>query len=293
MSDQEAEPRSYAYLPKQLRQPDQGQFSLRLLEDDIRYALQPSLAKNGATISVQSTNIARDAVYRCFNRTQHQHSAVRDLESFIELTGIELLLEGRRAVELVVGENTFFVSGLYPGSWSLNGGTLVQTIEEGDALPGRPREVQLGSSDFYVFEDEVLRPEFVVALRRRLSILDTSLRLNLRPDSPGVDRKQLQFDHGIAMLNVTKPLGWPPRPRPKGFVDPYYAYRVLKFRRFAASLRDSIVRGMNDVIQRVGKLQGFSASISIVGMRSPDDFDEIIDALVSGRVGPAIIKDCW
>ena len=285
--------RTYRFDPNASQAYRSTGVSLHCLQDDLRHALKPSFAKQDARLELIVENIVPRLIYNCFSPTWGDRGAYSDLEHFIELTGIELLTESSRALELVSNEERFFVSGIYPGSWQVANGTLRQTpLPPSDSYDERlSREIELLETDYIVLRNKVLTSEYTAELQSRLELLDRWL-LAVRPGSP-IPLDEAQMDTQVAILHLTSRIGWPPRPTPKGMTGSYFADRTLRFRAFVAELRRDIVDGMNDILERFGIRYGFKAKLSIAGLRTAQDFDDLREALASGLVGPDIIRNCW
>jgi hypothetical protein len=87
------------------------------------------------------------------------------------------------------------------------------------------------------------------------------------------------------LARATRHLGWPAR---QSFNDEsleyYQVYRILRFQKSKALLREHIMQGLNQSLHRVGRRMGFDARIAIEGIPRSIDYDRHILALQSGEL---------
>ena len=293
MRDSQRQPRTYRFNPDGTRAYDTAGVSFHCLEDDIRYALKPSLAKSNARIELVLERVTPQQVFDCFSESSRGRGSSYDLEHFIEMTGIELLYEGTRALELVNGNERFFVSGVYPGSWQVEGTVLRQTpLPPDDSYDERfSNEIAIPQSDYFIFRNRTLTPEYVEELRTRLKALDGWLTAAW--PGTGISMDDAQLETQVAILRLTSPMGWPPRPTPNGMTRSYVADRTLRFRAFAAELRTGILEGMNTILQMFGNEHGFAAKLTVHGLRTAEEFETLREALARGTVRPEVVQNYW
>lgn len=293
MRSTQGQPRTYRFDPNRSQVYESSGLSLHCLEDDIRYALKPSLAKPDARVDLTLANVTPQQIYDCFSESSRGRDSSYALEHFIEMTGIELLSEGSRAVELVEAQGRFFVSGVYPGSWQIDGTDLKQaSLPPSDTYNERfSQDIVVPDRDHFIFRNQTLTPKYTAELRTRLQMLDGWLRATM-PGS-GLSMEEAQMETQVAILRLTTPMGWPPRPTPTGMTGSYLADRTLRFRAFAAELRSSIIDGMNVILERFGNRHGFTAKLAVVGLRSAEEFKDVRGALAGGFLRPDVAQNYW
>lgn len=86
------------------------------------------------------------------------------------------------------------------------------------------------------------------------------------------------------LLEATRPIGWTARGVGREReLDPFLAWRNLRFARFKAQLREQILSEFNRALTFAGARIGFGAQLAIDGTVSVEDFDVALDDLVHGR----------
>jgi hypothetical protein len=86
------------------------------------------------------------------------------------------------------------------------------------------------------------------------------------------------------LLKATRPMGWTARaPHRADMLDPYAVWRQLRFKRFKAELRDTILEQLNAVLAIVGADMGFEGTIRLDGVFTISDLDAAEADLRDGR----------
>jgi hypothetical protein len=89
----------------------------------------------------------------------------------------------------------------------------------------------------------------------------------------------------IAMVDLLRAVGWNARGTFNDVVLSYYwIQREILFERFKIELRDAILVGMNELLQRVGKKLGFEAELKVTGLPTVRDTEEARIKLSSGEI---------
>lgn len=89
----------------------------------------------------------------------------------------------------------------------------------------------------------------------------------------------------LILARITKEIGWFARSLlDKRAMQFYSVLRFLRFHKFKAKLRQTIISAINDALTQAGKELGFSAEIEISGVLTVDDIEELIDALMHGKM---------
>lgn len=91
----------------------------------------------------------------------------------------------------------------------------------------------------------------------------------------------------LILAKETKKIGWfmrswvVPNKRTTEF---YSIYRFLKFNKFKALLRETIIDSLNDALIRIGKKMQFSAKITLTGITSSEEIETIISSFLNGEI---------
>jgi hypothetical protein len=89
----------------------------------------------------------------------------------------------------------------------------------------------------------------------------------------------------MLVARATRGLGWPMRgAADKAMLEYYQLYRYLKFEKTKVIIRDHIVDALNDAVRRIGVVLGFTANISLKGVRTRSECEEAMRGLQSGEL---------
>ena len=89
----------------------------------------------------------------------------------------------------------------------------------------------------------------------------------------------------ILVARATRGLGWPMRgAADKAMLEYYQLYRHLTFEKTKVIIRNHIVDALNDAVRRIGVVLGFTASISLSGVRTRSECEEAMRGLQSGEL---------
>lgn len=99
----------------------------------------------------------------------------------------------------------------------------------------------------------------------------------------GYDFLTYRKNQNTILVKITKHLGWTAR----GTFDDetlefYQIYKLLKFEKTKAILREYILRELNKTFKIIGKKMGFNAKIKIEGIPLSQDFDKYLSQLKDG-----------
>lgn len=87
------------------------------------------------------------------------------------------------------------------------------------------------------------------------------------------------------LAKITQYLGWTARGR---FIERslefYQIYRLLRFEKTKAILREYILHKLNESLEMIGKQMRFNAKIRLEGIPSPQDYDNYMRQLIDGSL---------
>jgi hypothetical protein len=87
----------------------------------------------------------------------------------------------------------------------------------------------------------------------------------------------------IALAKATQIIGWNARNYSNEHKFEHYVWRrQLIFYKFLCSLRETILRILNEALTRIGNKMGFTAELSIEGLPNADDVDVALEKLQKG-----------
>ncbi|MGX1163461.1 hypothetical protein RKD54_004451 [Pseudarthrobacter sp. SLBN-100] len=91
---------------------------------------------------------------------------------------------------------------------------------------------------------------------------------------------ELINDH---VLMRTRAIGWAGRNTfSEGMLDPEKAWRAIQFARFQILVRDTVLGGLQEAIDRAGLAIGYTAKLELSGVLDSEDLDECEAELQSG-----------
>ena len=86
------------------------------------------------------------------------------------------------------------------------------------------------------------------------------------------------------VLNTTRAIGWTGRGTfLEGMLDPERAWRAIQFARFQVAVRDTVLAGLQDVVDKAGATMGFEAKLTLSGVLTSMDLEHLEADLEHGR----------
>ncbi len=184
----------------------------------------------------------------------------------------------------------FRLAALRQGSYGLHKGKPVQFVPP--SLSDRTTrdglhyvELEAEAIATFALHDEI-RAEVrdAVALLAAANETQTSRMELLAAHTEGYDVTAHAAATREAVLRATRAIGWDARGLGKELeLDPYVTWRQLRFSRFKAQLRETILAELNRVLSVVGPRIGQEAQLRVQGAMSVAEFDTALDDLENGR----------
>lgn len=85
------------------------------------------------------------------------------------------------------------------------------------------------------------------------------------------------------VLKKTRAIGWAGRGTfLEGMLDPEKAWRAIQFARFQVAVRDTVLAGIQDAVDKAGAAMGFEAKLTLSGVLTPNDLDQLEAELEHG-----------
>ena len=103
-------------------------------------------------------------------------------------------------------------------------------------------------------------------------------------DEGGYDVTAHHTATGELLAKATEPIGWDARGLyGNAWLDPYRAWRRLRFLEFRVKVRDTVLRQLNAALVDIGAVLGFQAQIELSGLPTPADVAQAKSDLESGN----------
>ncbi len=178
-----------------------------------------------------------------------------------------------------------------PNSIDEEGDAFIQHVPQ-EISVGRelPAEIRIARRDLMIFEPP-LEPARIVRMLEALAEVS-------RPDLPEFVQQEMQGEASVsysategirfqdlAVAEVSREIGWDARSGLTGketFLEYYVVVRRLRFERFLARFRQSLLEQLNSYLSVIGEALGENGQLVITGMPTEADVDAAEDHLKRG-----------
>ncbi len=107
----------------------------------------------------------------------------------------------------------------------------------------------------------------------------------VKQQTKGYDFSIYRANQETFLARMTRHLGWTARQSfSERSLEIYQIYRLLKFEKTKAILREYILHKLNESLKIIGKGMKFNAKIRLEGMPSPQDYDNYMKRLIDGSL---------
>ena len=232
-------------------------------------------------------------------------------DSFVSAVASTLLTEHEAWLEVILNpdrrDGLPFRAMLVPGAKRTSTGRLIQKapVLESPKYPyqGQPRrrfeEIELDGERMI----HVLLPDkYPSRLLKKIveDLVEVDLNENLMPswvkeqmvgqrkNAPAFQPSEAARTERLRILQATLPIGWTAREIYYGATpnlgDYYYYWRELRFLHFRSSMRGRAEEALRQVLTVAGEKCGFEAHITVRGLYTPNEVEEIIERYKSGDI---------
>jgi hypothetical protein len=125
----------------------------------------------------------------------------------------------------------------------------------------------------------------IISFLRTASVLESTQPTLMAQDRRGAySPAEHQRKRGELIAKITEPIGWDARDLfKKDHLEPYDAWRKLRFLEFTIKMRDRIMERLNAAIAQAGGQLGFQAAIELEGLPTLPDVEKAKNDLESGQ----------
>jgi hypothetical protein len=300
----EHDPLLHAHLRR--HRPPDSEFYGSMLREDIALHLLPygRGIDDGFTAvleppDLRAAGLIRDALPSRYGPPRTLEDGVR---GFAEDAAEQLLISSVAAYELDYLHSpadpegspvAFRLEALPIGSLGMLGGQPIQyvpAVAARDVAENGLHFVRLSSDQLLTISLDADTKETINAASRLFAAADRGQQTPLAMlQQQGQAKTGFAFDAfrgktNQVLLSGTRQLGWTGRGLfSDGMLDPYVVWRHLQFTRFKISMRDLILKGLDDAIVRAGKVIGFQTAVALDGVLTTGDLDRAEADLRLGR----------